>query len=138
MFEAFFAVEVGGPFGPTSYRAGYRCGETGNAVCELELPAEIVETEILRDTTLTATVTPDGHIRFSLIGSSCRDRGDFVRSITEPIDGLIARFVSADSLQLEEVTSADLNSLLRRLFHSVALVQDAITHLSDQDIQGPT
>lgn len=128
-FEAFFAVEGRGTLGPIWYRAGYRCGETGNVVCALELPASIVEPAILREAKLTATVTPDGHIRFSACRIASEDKS--LPSITEPIDQLIAQSVAVDNLRLEEVTSADLNSLLQRLQRSVALVQEAVKHLSD-------
>src|SRR5262249_9454372 len=136
-FEAFFTVEGGGPLGPTWYRAGYRCGDTGNVVCTLELPASIVETTILRDAKLTVTVTPDGHIRFSVFGIACEDMSTGRPSGTEPIDELIAPSIAVDSLHLEEITPADLNSLLQRLHRSVALVQEAMRHLSDQHVRHP-
>jgi hypothetical protein len=131
-FEAFLAVEGGGPLGPIWYRAGYRCGKTGNVVCALELPASIVETTVLKDAKLTATVAPDGHIRFSVCGVACEDTIDGLPSIARSIDQLIAQSVAVDNLHLEEITSADLNSLLQRLQRSVALVQEAMKHLSDQ------
>jgi hypothetical protein len=137
MFEAFFAVEGAAPSGPTWYRAGYRCGETGNVVCALELPASIVETTILRDAKLTITLAPDGHIRFSVCGIASEDVSEGLPSITGPIDQLIAQSVTVDSLHLEEITPADLNSLLQRLHRSVALVQEAMKHLSDQHVQNP-
>jgi|tagenome__1003787_1003787.scaffolds.fasta_scaffold20741171_2 hypothetical protein len=131
-FEAFFAVEASGPLGPISYRAGYRCGETGDVVCALELPASIVETTILRYAEFIATVAPDGHIRCSSPKITCEDMEKGLPCVTEPIDQLIGRIVSVDSLHCEEVTSADLSSLLQRLCRSVALVQEALRHLSDQ------
>jgi hypothetical protein len=136
-FEAFFAVEGRGPLGPTWYRAGYRCGETENVVCALELPASIVEPTILRDAKLTATVAPDGHIRFGVCRIGCEEISQGLPSITEPIDQLIAQFVAVDNLHLEEITSADLTPLLQRLQRSVALVEEAIKHLSDQHFQNP-
>lgn len=134
-FEAFFAIEVGGPLGTTSYRAGYRHGDTGNVVCALELPASIVEMAMLRDAKPAFTLAPDGHIRLSVFGVACEDMGEGLPSITEPIDELIAQSVAVDSLRLEEITPADLNSLLQRLHRSVALVQEALKHLSDQHVQ---
>ncbi|MHC2336322.1 hypothetical protein [Bradyrhizobium sp. USDA 4454] len=136
-FEAFLAAESGGPLGPTWYRAGYRCGETGNVVCAVELPASIVEATILRDAKLTATVAPDGHVRFSVRGIAHEDTCEGLPSIIESIDQLIAQSVAIDNLHLVEMTSADLNSLLQRLRRSVALVQEAILHLSDQPVQNP-
>jgi len=136
-FEAFFAIEVGGPLGPKSYRAGYRHGDTGNVLCALELPASIVEMAMLRDAKFAFTLAPDGHIRLSVFGGVCEDMGEGLPSITEPIDGLIAQSVAVDSLRLEEITPADLNSLLQRLHRSVALVQEALKHLSDQHVQNP-
>lgn len=129
--EAFLAVKSGGPLGPTWYRAGYRCGETGNVICALDLPASIVEATILKDARLTVVATPDGHVRLSVCGLACEDIGDGVPSISEPIDQLIARSVTAENLHLEEITSADLNSLLQRLQRAVALVQVALNHLPD-------
>ena len=134
-FEAFFAIESGGPFGPASYRAGYRCSKTGNAVCALELPASIVETTVLRDARLAAAVGSDGHVRFNLYRADCENMAEGVQSVSEPIDQLIARIVSVDSLHLEEISSADLSSLLIRLRRSVALVQEAMRHLPDQHVQ---
>ena len=131
-FEVFFKIESSGPFGPSSYRAGYRCSETGNAICALEIPASIAETAILRDAKLAAAIGPDGHVRISLYGSSCEDVEGGLPSITEPIDRLIAQIVSVDSLQLEEITSADLSPLLQRLRRSVDLVQEAMMHLSNR------
>lgn len=136
-FEAFLAIEGGGPLGPTWYRAGYRCGETGNVVCALELPASIVETTLLRDAKFTATLAPDGHFRFRVHGIACEDASDGLPSVTGSIDQLIAQAVAPDNLHLEETTSADLNSLLQRLQRSVALVQEAMKHLSDQQFQNP-
>jgi hypothetical protein len=54
-----------------------------------------------------------------------------------PIDELVAQTVAVDNLQLEKITFADLNSLLQRLQRSVALVQQAMQHLSDQHVQSP-
>ena len=136
-FEAFLAVEGGGPLGPIWYRAGYRCGETGNVVCALELPASIVETAIPRHAKLTATVAPNGHIRLSVCGTACEGISDGLLSVTGSIDQLIAQSVAVDNLHLEEITSADLNSLLQRLQHSVALVREAMKHLSDQLAPNP-
>jgi hypothetical protein len=134
-FEAFFAVESSSPFGPASYRAGYRCSEKGNAVCALELPASIVETTVLRDARLAAAIGSDGHVRFSLYRADCENMVEGVPSVSEPIDQLIARIVSVDILHLEEISSADLSSLLIRLRRSVALVQEAMRHLPDQHVQ---
>jgi hypothetical protein len=134
-FEAFFAVEVRGPLGPTWYRAGYRCGETKNVICALELPASIVDPMILKDAKLTATVAPDGQIRFSLCRVGCEDISQGLPSATEPIDQLIAQFLTVDNLHLEEITSDDLTSLLQRLQRSIALVEEAMKHLSDQHVQ---
>ncbi|WP_316213773.1 MULTISPECIES: hypothetical protein [unclassified Bradyrhizobium] len=136
-FEAFFAVKAGGPLGPTSYRAGYRYCDTGDVVCALELPASIVETAMLRDANLAFTLAPDGHIRFSVLGFACEDMREGLPSVTEPIDKLIAQSVAVDSLRFEEVTPADLNSLLQRLHRSVTIVQEALKHLSDQRVQNP-
>jgi hypothetical protein len=135
--EAFLAVKGGEPLGPIWYRAGYRCGETGNVICALELPASIVEMAILRDARLAVIVAPDGHIKFSVCGMACEDISEGLPSITEPIDELVAQTVAVDNLHLEEITSADLNSLLQRLQRSVALVQEAMKHLSDQPVQNP-
>ncbi|MBR0969705.1 hypothetical protein [Bradyrhizobium japonicum] len=129
--EAFLAVEGGGPSGPMWYRAGYRFSESGNVVCALELPASIVETTVLRDAKLFATVAPDGHMRFSVCGVACEDMSNGLPSIAGSIDQLIAQCVAVNNLRLEEITSADLKSLLERLQRSVALVQEAIEHLSD-------
>ena len=134
-FEAFFAIDSCGPFGPAAYRAGYRCSKTGNAVCALELPASIVETTVLRDARLAAAVGSDGHVRFNLYRADCENMAEGVQSVSEPIDQLIARIVSVDSLHLEEISSADLSSLLIRLRRSVALVQEAMRHLPDQHVQ---
>jgi len=136
-FEAFLAVRRGEPLDPIWYRAGYRCGETGNVICALELPASIVETTILRDAKLTVAVAPDGHIKFSVCGITCEGISEGLPSVTEPIDELVAQTVAVDNLHLEEITSADLNSLLQRLQHAVALVQEAMRHLSDQHVQNP-
>ncbi|WP_375305649.1 hypothetical protein WI560_27060 [Bradyrhizobium sp. A11] len=125
-FEAFFAVDGAGPFGPTGYRAGFRCRETGNVVCALELPASIVETTILKAAKLNVTVAPDGHIRLSVRGIACEDISDGLPSIAGSIDQLIAQSVADDNLHLEEVTSSDLNSLLHRLERSISLVKEAI------------
>jgi hypothetical protein len=130
--EAFFAVEGGGPSGPMWYRAGYRYSETGTVVCALELPASIVETTVLRDAKLFATIAPDGHVRFSVCGVACEEMSNGLPSIAGSIDQLIAHSVAVDNLHLEEITPADLNSLLQRLQRSIALVQEAIEHLSDQ------
>ena len=70
-------------------------------------------------------------------GRYYEDMGERLQSMTEPIDEVIARAVAVDSLHLEEITPADLNSLLQRLHRSVALVQEALKHLSDQHIQNP-
>jgi len=136
-FEAFFVVESDGPLGPTSYRAGYRCGEAGNVVCALDLPASIVEATILRDAKLAVTIAPDGDIRSSVCRIACDDMGHGLPSVTVPIDQLIAEFVAVDSLRLEEVSSADLSSLLQRLQRSVSIVQEAMKHLAGQQIPNP-
>jgi hypothetical protein len=128
--EAFFTIGSSGPLGPVTYRAGYRCSETGNVVCALELPASIVESAIFRDAELAVAIASDGHIQFSL--------RDGLPSVSEPIDRVIAQTVSVDSLHLEEITSADLNSLLQRLCRSVAFVREAMMHLSGKHAQGPT
>jgi len=120
-FEAFFTVGSSGPLGPATYRAGYRCSETGNVICSLELPASIVESTILRDAELAVALSSDGRIQFSL--------GDGLLSVSEPIDRLIAQIASAESLRLEQLTSPDLTSLLQRLWRSVAFVQEAMVHL---------
>jgi len=127
--EAFFKVGSSGPLGPATYRAGYRCSETGNAICALELPASVVESAILRDAELAVALASDGHIQFSL--------GDGLPSVSEPIDRIIAQIVSVDQLHLEEITSADLTFLLQRLWCSVALVQEAMMHLPGHHTQDP-
>jgi hypothetical protein len=118
-----------GPLGPTSYRVGYRLKTAKSVVCNVELPAEIVEAAILARSAFAIMVTPDGHVRSSLSGAISST------SRAEPIDQLIAQIVSVDSLRLEEITSADLSSLLQRLFRSVTLVQEAMRLLPDQHVQ---
>lgn len=85
----------------------------------------------MKDARLTVAATPDGHVRFSVCGLACEDIDEGVPSIAEPIEQLIARSVAAENLHLDEITSADLNSLLQRLQRAVALVQVALNHLPD-------
>jgi len=127
--EAFWEPGESGPLGPTSYRAGYRLQTAKSVICNVELPAEIVEAGIIARSAFAITVTPDGHVRSSLSG------GTSSTSKAEPIDQLIAQIVSVDSLRLEEITSSDLSSLLQRLFRSVTLVQEAMKHLPDRHVQ---
>jgi hypothetical protein len=123
--EAFWEINELGPLGPTSYRAGYRLRTAGSIICNVELPAAMVETAILTNSVLAMTVTADGHIRSSLIG----DAGS--TSKAEPIDRLIARSLSVENLRLEEISAADLTSLLERLERSVELVREVMKQGSD-------
>jgi hypothetical protein len=120
ILEAFCEVSESGPLGPTSYRAGYRIHARESIVCTVVLPAAIAEDAILGNAALAIAVTNDGHIRSNLTGTTdCK-------STAEPIDTLIAQFLSAENLRLEEVTTADLRSMLGRLERSIELVQRAM------------
>jgi hypothetical protein len=123
--EAFWENGELGPLGPTSYRAGYRLRMAGSIICNVELPAEIVEAAILARSALAMTVTPDGHVRSSLSG------GTGSPSRAEPIDQLIAQLLSVENLRLEEISTADLTSLLERLERSAELVRRVMTHGSN-------
>lgn len=130
-FEAFLVVQGDRAPGPIWYRAGYRSGKTGNVICALELPASIVEPAILREATLTVVLSPDGHVKSSLCGTACEDVCAGRPLATQPLDQLVAQSVAVENLHLEEITFADLNSLLRRLQRSITLVQEAMKHLPD-------
>lgn len=121
--EAFWEVGELGPLGPMSYRAGYRLRTA--IICNVELPAAIVEAAILAKSTLAMTITPDGHVRSSVAGSA----GSTSRA--EPIDELIAQLLSVENLRLEEISAADLASLLERLERSVELVRQVMKHGSN-------
>jgi len=120
--DVFCEVSESGPLGPSSYRAGYRIQTKGSIVCTVVLPAAIAEAAILSNSVLAIAVTNDGHIRSNLSGTTDS------KSTTEPIDKLIAQFLSAENLHLEEVTAADLRSLLERLERSIDLVQAVMKH----------
>jgi len=121
--EAFWEIGDVGPLGPTSYRAGYRIRTA--VICNVELPAAIVETAILAESVLAISVTPDGHVRSSASGSA----GSTSRA--EPIDQLIAQLLSVENLHLEEISAADLVLLLERLERSVELVRQVMKHGSN-------
>src|SRR5262245_34203437 len=107
--EAFWEIGELGPLGPTTYRAGYRFRTAGSTICNVELPAAIVEAAILTNSAFAMTVTADGYIKSSLSG------GADSTSRAEPIDRLIAQSLSVENLRLEEISAADLTSLLERL-----------------------
>lgn len=125
LVEAFWEIKELGPLGPKSYRAGYRLRTAGSIICNVELPAAIVEAAILPNSVLAMTVTADGHIRSSLVGAA-----GFL-SKGEPIDRLIAQSLSVENLRLEEISPADLTLLLERLERSVELVREVMKHGSD-------
>jgi len=123
--EAFWESGEVGPFGPSTYRVGYRIRATGSILCNVEFPATIAETAIVANLAIATTITPDGYIRSTLSGVAD------LTSKAEPIDQLIAKSFSVENLRLEGISAADLGSLLERLERSVALLHDVIKHRSD-------
>lgn len=121
--EAFCEIGELGPLGPMSYRAGYRLRTT--IICNVELPAAIVEAAIIAKSTLATMITPDGNVRSS-VGVSAGSK-----SRTEPIDQLIAQLLSVENLRLEEISAANLGLLLERLERSVELVRQVMKHGSN-------
>jgi hypothetical protein len=126
--EAFLEVagKGTGATDPISYRVGYRCVETGETVCAIELPASIVDSTILARCGLVVMTTPDGYIVSTVRGVEGSDFNDRQPIVAEPIDAFIARSLNSDNLRLEEATVADLEILLQRLNHSTSLVSETI------------
>ncbi|NOJ48536.1 hypothetical protein [Bradyrhizobium archetypum] len=126
--EAFLEVAAkgSGATGPISYRAGYRCVETGDVICAIELPASIAESTILAHSGLVIVTTPDGHIVSTVRGV---EGGDSI--VAEPIDAFIARSLNSENLRMEEATVADLEILLQRLNYSASLVSETIGQMAN-------
>lgn len=131
--EAFLEVagKAGGATGPISYRAGYRCVETGDVICAIELPASIAESTIFAHSGLVIVTTPDGHIVSTLRGAEGGDLNERQPIVAEPIDAFIARSLNSENLRLEEATVADLKILLQRLNFSASLVSETIGQMAN-------
>ncbi|OCK59856.1 hypothetical protein [Bradyrhizobium sp. LMTR 3] len=131
--EAFLELtgEEFGATGPSSYRAGYRCLETGEIICVIEIPASIAEPAIFAQSDLATMTTPDGRIVTTITSVEDRDLNERQRIIAEPIDAFIARSLSSENLRMEEATVADLEILLKRLNHSADLVSKTIGEMAN-------
>jgi hypothetical protein len=131
--EAFLEVESKntGSAGPMSYRAGYRCVETGEIICAIELPASIAESTIFAHSSLAIVTTPDGHVVSTVRGVESSDSNENQTIVAEPIDTFIARSLNLENLRMEEATVADLEILLQRLNHSVSLVRETIGQMAN-------
>jgi hypothetical protein len=130
--EAFLEVagKGFGTTGPISYLAGYRCIETGEIICAIELPASIAEPTIFAHSGLTIMTTPDGLIVSTVRGVEGSDLNERQPIVAEPIDAFIARSLNLENLRMEETTVADLEILLQRLNHSASLVSEAIDQMA--------
>ena len=130
--EAFLEVagKVIGATGPICYRAGYRCVETGEIVCAIEIPASIAEPTIFAHSGLTIMTTPDGHIVSTVRGVEGSDLSERQPIVAEPIDEFIAKSLNSENLRMEEATVADLEILLQRLNHSASLVSEKIGQIA--------
>jgi hypothetical protein len=131
--EAFLEVGAKGadPTGPISYRAGYRCVETGEIICAVEFPASIAESTIIAHSSLLIATTPDGNIVSTVKGLDS-DLNKPQPMACEPIDASIARSLDSENLRMEETTVADLEILLQRLNHSTNLVRETIGRMANE------
>lgn len=111
--------------GAIDYLAGYRCRETGAIVCAINLPANVVEALIMGSVIASTVVTPSGQIEssFELVTT----RAQTSQGLTsEPIDALVARALTRDSLRLEGATKRELEQLHDRLGKSLDLVAECL------------
>jgi hypothetical protein len=131
--EAFLEVgaERAHPTNPISYRAGYRCVETGEIICSIEIPASIAESTIFAHSNLLIATTPDGHIKSAVRGLDS-DLNTSQLMACEPLDASFARSLDSENLRMEEATVADLEVLLQRLNHSTNLVREAIGRMENE------
>jgi hypothetical protein len=108
------------------YRAGYRCAQTGNVICWVELPRELVESVVMSSLALSAVVTPDGQIETSVERVKPRPSEPTPLVLVQPIDALIVRTLTSNNLHLEEAGETELAQLRDRLERSLALVSERI------------
>ncbi|MGF6431208.1 hypothetical protein [Bradyrhizobium elkanii] len=101
---------------------GYLDVSTGRVVASLEVPLELIERAVLANLSLEIALVGDGRIASSVAGGAVCSSA--VKTIS--IDHLIQRFLTSESLRLEETTQAELRTLLKRLQDSARAVQRAI------------
>jgi hypothetical protein len=114
----------------SAYRFGYRVVGTIDNVSTIEVPAPIVEQQVMMSASLAARIDPDGTVISQISMSSFHDITPSTSSKAVPIDDLLQKAVSAENLRLEETKIVDLRILLKRLERSVSLVKEAIDQMA--------
>jgi len=115
-----------------TYRFGYRIAGVSDCISTVEVPSQIVEQVVLPRASLAVRMGPDGMV-FPLLSYAANNTLDLPTDV-EALEVLVQKAVDTESLQMEEATISDLNTLLRRLECSIGLVKDAISQISSGTI----
>lgn len=117
-----------------AYRFGYRTVGVNDCVSAVEVPFQIVEQAVLRRTSLAVTIGPDGTVISHMLCSSAAGTISDPPIGVEALDVLVQSALNTENLRMEEATVSDLNTLLKRLEHSVSLVKTAINQIPSEPI----
>lgn len=98
-----FAELAGG-----AYRFGYRIIGTIDNVSTIEVPAPIVEQQVMMSASIATRIDPDGTVISQISMSNFDGSTPSTSSKAAPIDDLLQRAVSAENLRLEETKIVDL------------------------------
>lgn len=111
------------------YRFGYRIVGTNTVVATIEIPAKLLEEAMSSNLTLSCRLTVDGEVipEFSFEHSRVSSTG----ASPLPIDQLIRATLTPQNLHMEEVTIANLTTMLRRLEESANIVRDALVNCTE-------
>jgi hypothetical protein len=115
--------------GPTSYRVGYRLESSQAIVCQVEIPAEVVEQAVAEDLSPSNRMTPAGEVISAFAGVRSNSISESARCPAEAVDQLVARAIDPGNLRAEEAGITELKILLARLERSVTLVKQALAEI---------
>jgi hypothetical protein len=119
-----------------SYRFGYRAVATNDIISSVEIPTSFVEDMILRGSSLSVGLTPDGQVISELSFEHHAASSIEKWSLPLPLDQLICAALSPRNLGMEEATIEELTTLLQRLENSTMLVKAVLTRTEHATIDG--
>jgi hypothetical protein len=117
-----------------SYRFGYRAVGTNDVVSSVEIPIRLVEEMILRSSSLSVVLTPDGQVISELSFQHYATSSMEKWSLPLPLDQLISATLAPKNLGMEEATTKELTALLQRLENSTMLVRAVLTLTEDAHV----
>ncbi|HVR59562.1 MAG TPA: hypothetical protein VMT72_22345 [Pseudolabrys sp.] len=121
-----------------AYRFGYRAVGTENVVASVEIPTTLVEEMILCGSRLSVRLTPDGQVIPELSFQNHAASSIEKWSGPLPLDRLISAALAPQNLHMEEATTEELATLLKRLEDSASLVKAMLTLCTEDAKQHST